>query len=74
MKTLEQKESAINKATAKVITLQFDITDYKQELKSSNGNGNGALSQEQLESCLRSAERELDIWNYILKVLENEKD
>jgi hypothetical protein len=74
MKELEQKELSINKATAKVITLQFDIEDYKRELKSSNGNGNGALSQEQLESCLRSAERELDIWNYILKVLENEKD
>ena len=72
MKTLEQKESAINKATAKVITLQFDIADYKREIK--GGNGNGALSQEQLESCLVSAERELDIWNYVLKVLENEKD
>ena len=37
MKELEQKELSINKATAKVITLQFDIADYKQELKSSNG-------------------------------------
>ncbi len=60
------------KALAKVTTLAFDIADYKREIK--GGNGNGALSQEQLESCLVSAERELDIWNYILKVLENEKD
>ena len=72
MKTLEQKESAINKAEAKIMVLQFDIADYKRELR--GGNGNGALTQEQLESCLVSAERELDIWNYILKVLENERD
>ncbi len=71
MKTLEQRESAINKAEAKVMVLQFDIADYKRELK--GGNGNGALTQEQLESCLASAERELDIWNYILKVLEDER-
>jgi hypothetical protein len=72
MKTLEQKESAINKATAKVMVLRFEIEDYKRDLK--GGNGNGALTHEQIELCLRSAERELDIWNYILKVLENEKD
>lgn len=72
MKTLEQKESAINKAEAKIMVLQFDIADYKRELR--GGNGNGALTQEQLESCLASAERELDIWNYILKVLEDERD
>jgi FtsZ-binding cell division protein ZapB len=72
MKTLEQKESAINKATAKVMVLQFEIEDYKRDLK--GGNGNGALTHEQIELCLRSAERELDIWNYILKVLENERD
>jgi hypothetical protein len=72
MKTLEQKESAINKAKANIIVLQFDITDYKREIKGNNGNG--VLTQEQLESCLHSAEKELDIWNYILNILENEKD
>ena len=72
MKTLEQKESAINKAAAKVMVLGFDIAEYKRDLKS--GNGNGALSHDQLELCLVSAQRELDIWNYILNILENEKD
>jgi len=72
MKTLKQKGLAINKAEAKIMVLQFDIADYKRELR--GGNGNGALTQEQLESCLASAERELDIWNYILKVLEDERD
>ena len=71
MKTLKQKGLAINKAEAKIMVLQFDIADYKRELR--GGNGNGALTQEQLESCLISAQRELDIWNYILKVLEDER-
>jgi hypothetical protein len=72
MKTLEQRESAINKARANIMVLRFDIADYKREVKGNGGNG--ALTQEQLESCLHSAERELDIWNYILNILENEKD
>jgi hypothetical protein len=71
MKTLKQRGLAINKAEAKIMVLQFDIADYKRELR--GGNGNGALTQEQLESCLISAQRELDIWNYILKVLEDER-
>ena len=54
------------KALAKVTTLGFDVADYKKELRESNGNG--VVSIEQLGLCLRSAERELDIWNFILKL------
>ena len=53
------------------MVLQFEIEDYKRDLK--GGNGNGALTHEQIELCLRSTERELDIWNYILKVLKDER-
>jgi hypothetical protein len=60
------------KALAKVTTLAFDIKDYKEELKWHTGNG--PLTTEQLESCLRQTEREHDIWNYILKITSNEKN
>lgn len=54
------------KALAKVTTLAFDIQKCKEDLKWDSGNG--PLSTEQLECCLRSAQREYDIWNYILKI------
>lgn len=60
------------KALSKTLTLAFDIKECKEELKWSNGNG--PLTTEQLESCLRHTEREYDIWNYILKITSNEKD
>jgi|APGre2960657404_1045060.scaffolds.fasta_scaffold155572_3 hypothetical protein len=72
MKNLEQREAALNKVAAKTIVLGFDIADYKRDLR--DGNGNGCLTHDQLELCLRSAERELDVWNYVLNILENEKD
>jgi hypothetical protein len=54
------------KALAKVTTLGFDVADYRKELRESKGNG--VLSTEQLELCLLSSQRELDIWNFILKL------
>ena len=60
------------KALAKVTTLMFDIRECKEDLKWDNGDG--PLTTEQLQSCLRHTEREYDIWNYILKITANEKN
>ncbi len=50
----------------------FDIRECKEDLKWDNGDG--PLTTEQLQSCLRHTEREYDIWNYILKITANEKN
>jgi hypothetical protein len=60
------------KALAKTTTLAFDIKECKDELKWHTGNG--PLTTEQLEICLRHTEREYDICNYILKITSNEKN
>jgi len=60
------------KALAKVTALMFDIRECKEDLKWDNGDG--PLTTEQLQSCLRHTEREYDIWNYILKITANEKN
>jgi len=65
-------ERARLKAMAKVATLTFDVMECKNDLKWDNGNG--IISRDQLECCLRSTERELDIWNYILKITTNEEN
>ena len=60
------------KALAKVTTLRFDIDRCKEDLRWDKGNG--PLSTEQLQCCLRSAQREYEIWEYILKITTNEKN
>lgn len=62
---------ALTKAMAKIVTLEYDIKKLQDELR--NDTGNGIVSTAEIELCLRSNERELDIWKLIYRVLEKEE-
>jgi hypothetical protein len=64
-------DRALTKAMAKVVTIEYDIKKLQDELR--NDTGNGVVTTTELELCLRSNERELDIWKLIYRVLEKEE-
>jgi hypothetical protein len=64
-------DRALTKAMAKIVTLEYDIKKLYDELR--NDTGNGIVTTFELEICLRSNERELDIWKLIYRLLENEE-
>jgi hypothetical protein len=64
-------DRALTKAMAKIVTLEYDIKKLYDELR--NDTGNGIVTTSELEICLRSNERELDIWKLIYRLLENEE-
>lgn len=64
-------DRALTKAMAKIVTLEYDIKKLQDELR--NDTGNGVVTTSEIELCLRSNERELDIWKLIYRVLEKEE-
>jgi hypothetical protein len=67
------KERALLKAVSNVTILEIDFNRMQKEYLQSSEDGNGSLSKEQLLSCLKSYERELDIWKLIARMLEDYK-
>jgi hypothetical protein len=64
-------DRAFTKAFAKIMALEYDVKNLQEELRSDTGNG--IVSHDQLELCLRSTERELDIWKLIYRLIEDEE-
>lgn len=62
---------AFTKAMSKIMALEYDVKNLHEELRYDTGNG--IVSRDQLELCLQSTERELDIWKLIYKLIENEE-
>ncbi len=61
------KEKAHNKAFAKIHTLEIRVSKLKYDIERKN---TGVVTMHELEICLDAAKRELETWNYILKLIE----
>ena len=61
------KEKAHNKAFAKIHALQIRVSKLKYDIERKN---TGVVTMHELEICLDAAKRELETWNYILKLIE----
>jgi hypothetical protein len=61
------KNRASNKAFAKVTTLKLNIKTQEKDLI----NGNiGGITYEEAENILEGYKKELQVWNYIAKLIE----
>ena len=70
MKKLTQEElnqRASDKAFSKIFFLEEDLKQAKKDVIT---GGDGRNSQELLEICRDSTDRELQTWNYIAKLIE----
>lgn len=63
-------EKAFDKMYSNIITLQLKIKFVEKEIKS---GGSGGIDMEQLIGIKEHTESELDIWNYMLTVIEKSK-
>jgi len=61
------KEKAHNKAFAKIHALQIRVSKLKYDIERKN---TGAVTLHELELCLDASKRELETWNYIMKLIE----
>jgi hypothetical protein len=61
------KEKAFDKVYSNIITSQLRIKSIEREI---NGGGSGGIDMEQLIGIKEHVESELEIWNYILSVIE----
>ena len=66
-KLADIKNKASNKAFAKVTTLKLNIKTQEKDLI----NGNiGGITYEEAENILEGYKKELQVWNYIAKLIE----
>jgi hypothetical protein len=66
-KLADIKNRASNKAFAKVTTLKLNIKTQEKDLI----NGNiGGITYEEAENILEGYKKELQVWNYIAKLIE----
>ena len=61
------KNSAFNKAWARVEMTTIDIKRVKNEIRNNNI---GFLTEEQIQGVLRLHEKDLKVWNFILELIE----
>jgi hypothetical protein len=61
------KEKAFDKVYSNIVTSQLRIKSIEREI---NGGGSGGIDMEQLIGIKEHVESELEIWNYILSVIE----
>jgi hypothetical protein len=61
------KEKAFDKVYSNIITSQLRIKSIEREI---SGGGSGGIDMEQLIGIKEHVESELEIWNYILSVIE----
>lgn len=66
---MDIKERAYWKATSKIDALQRESVNYATLIV----NSKTELNEEQLIKCLESTDRELETWQYILKLINNER-
>jgi len=61
------KLKAHDKAFAKIHALQLEVRRLEYDIERKN---TGVITMHELEICLDAAKRELETWNYILKLIE----
>ena len=61
------KLKAHDKAFSKIHALQIRVSKLKYDIERKN---TGVVTMHELEICLDAAKRELETWNYILKLIE----
>ena len=61
------KLKAHDKAFSKIHALQIRVSKLKYDIERKN---TGVVTMHELEICLDAATRELETWNYILKLIE----
>lgn len=66
-KELNNRASA--KAFAKITMLKMDIDEMKEHLRR---RLYGGVSKEEFELCLEGTKKELDVWNYMYKLIETD--
>ena len=59
---------ACNKANARIVYLQFDIESLKRDIKSKI---TGGITMQELKDVHKGTIKELEIWRYIYKILNN---
>ena len=67
MNSTEKAERAHNKAFSKIITLQRDVEDLRDDIVRKRA---GIVGLDTLKLCLASTKIELDTWKYILELVE----
>jgi len=65
---MDVKDIAYWKAVSKIESLQRESNNYATLIV----NSKTELNEEQLVSCLKSTDRELETWKYILKLIKND--
>jgi len=61
------KLRAHDKAMAQIHANQLKVRKLKYDVEREN---TGVITMHELEICLESAKRELETWNYIMKLIE----
>ena len=67
MNSTEKAERAHNKAFSKIITLQRDVNNLRDDIVRKRV---GVVGLDTLKLCLASTRAELDTWRYILELIE----
>jgi hypothetical protein len=65
------KESASNKAFAKLTTLDFEAQDLRKDIRTGNI---GPITEEELIKIYQGTKKEIQIWNYIAKLIETDEE
>lgn len=63
----EIMQRAHDKALAQLTTMEYSIAELNRDIKRGT---TGGVSIEQLEACLDSDLKELEVWNYIYTLIE----
>lgn len=66
------KERANNKIYAKVMHANIHLNDLRRELKSGVFKGN--ITREEMNNLIEGAQTELEVLNYIYKLIETTND
>jgi hypothetical protein len=63
----EVNECARNKAFAKIVMLEFEIEDLREDIKVNN---TGAITMDEMLLLLNSTIKEYQVWSHIAKLIE----
>lgn len=66
------KERANNKIYAKILHAYIHLEDLRRELKS--GKYKGKITYDEMSSLIEGAKTELEVYNYIYKLIETTND
>lgn len=66
------KERANNKIYAKILHAYIHLEDLRRELKS--GKYKGKITYDEMSSLIEGAKTELEVYNYIYKLIETTDD